>query len=30
MKLDWLKPLLGRTGPFTTVYIDATRSDPSG
>jgi hypothetical protein len=30
MKLDWLKPLLGRTGPFTTVYVDATRSDPSG
>ena len=30
MKLDWLKPLLGRTGPFTTVYIDATRSDPNG
>jgi Bacterial archaeo-eukaryotic release factor family 2 len=30
MKLDWLKPLLGRTGPFTTVYIDATRNDPTG
>ena len=30
MKLDWLKPLLGRTGPFTTVYVDATRNDPSG
>ena len=30
MKLDWLKPLLGRTGPFTTVYIDATRNDPNG
>ncbi|WNB86775.1 hypothetical protein [Cellulomonas sp. ATA003] len=30
MKLDWLKPLLNRTGPFTTVYIDSTRSDPSG
>lgn len=30
MKLDWLKPLLGRTGPFTTVYIDSTRTDPAG
>ncbi|NMR19624.1 Vms1/Ankzf1 family peptidyl-tRNA hydrolase [Cellulomonas fimi] len=30
MKLDWLKPLLGRTGPFTTVYLDATRADPAG
>jgi hypothetical protein len=30
MKLDWLKPLLGRTGPFTTVYVDATRNDPTG
>lgn len=30
MKLDWLKPLLGRTGPFTTVYVDATRNDPNG
>ena len=30
MKLDWLKPLLGRSGPFTTVYIDATRSDATG
>ncbi|WP_265523090.1 Vms1/Ankzf1 family peptidyl-tRNA hydrolase [Oerskovia flava] len=25
MKIDWLKPLLGRPGPFATVYIDATR-----
>ncbi|MGW6131288.1 baeRF2 domain-containing protein [Cellulomonas sp. NPDC055163] len=30
MKLDWLKPLLGRTGPFTTVYLDATRADAAG
>ncbi|WP_258726621.1 hypothetical protein [Cellulomonas sp. NS3] len=30
MKLDWLKPLLGRPGPFTTVYVDATRADPAG
>ena len=30
MKLDWLKPLLGRPGPFTTVYIDATRADAAG
>lgn len=30
MRLQWLKPLLGRTGPFTTVYLDATRADPAG
>jgi hypothetical protein len=30
MKLDWLKPLLGRSGPFTTVYLDATRADAAG
>jgi len=30
MKLPWLKPLLGRTGPFTTVYLDATRSVAAG
>lgn len=30
MKLQWLKPLLGRTGPFTTVYLDATRADAAG
>ncbi|QTE30479.1 baeRF2 domain-containing protein [Pengzhenrongella sicca] len=30
MKLSWLKPLLGRTGPFTTVYLDATRADSAG
>jgi hypothetical protein len=26
MDLHWLKPLLGRPGPFTTVYLDATPS----
>ncbi|MBO3084506.1 baeRF2 domain-containing protein [Cellulomonas fengjieae] len=26
MDLHWLKPLLGRPSPFTTVYIDATRT----
>ncbi|MFP3712852.1 hypothetical protein [Puerhibacterium sp. TATVAM-FAB25] len=26
MKIDWIKPLLGRPGPFATVYLDATRS----
>ncbi|WP_407342274.1 Vms1/Ankzf1 family peptidyl-tRNA hydrolase [Pengzhenrongella phosphoraccumulans] len=30
MKLQWLKPLLGRSGPFTTVYLDATRADSAG
>ena len=30
MKLDWLRPLLGSTGPFTTVYLDATRSVVAG
>lgn len=30
MKLQWLKPLLGRTGPFTTVYLDATRAVSAG
>ena len=25
MDLHWLKPLLGRPSPFTTVYLDATR-----
>ncbi|RYV51735.1 Vms1/Ankzf1 family peptidyl-tRNA hydrolase [Pengzhenrongella frigida] len=30
MKLQWLKPLLGRTGPFTTVYLDATRAASAG
>ncbi|WP_129336732.1 Vms1/Ankzf1 family peptidyl-tRNA hydrolase [Cellulomonas endophytica] len=27
MKLDWLKPLVRRPGPFVTVHIDATRAD---
>ncbi|MBL0886935.1 baeRF2 domain-containing protein [Myceligenerans indicum] len=27
MKIDWLKPLLGHSGPFATVYLDATPSD---
>ena len=26
MDLHWLKPLLGRPSPFTTVYLDATRA----
>ena len=26
MDLHWLKPLLGRPSPFTTVYLDATRT----
>ena len=30
MKLQWLKPLLESTGPFTTVYLDATRADAAG
>lgn len=30
MKLPWLKPLLGGTGPFTTVYLDSTRRDAAG
>ncbi|HEY0118536.1 MAG TPA: hypothetical protein VGC04_07145 [Cellulomonas sp.] len=27
MHLQWLKPLLGRPAPFTTVYVDATPID---
>ncbi|GIG29192.1 Vms1/Ankzf1 family peptidyl-tRNA hydrolase [Cellulomonas marina] len=27
MKLDWMKPLVGRSGPFATVHLDATRAD---
>ena len=27
MRLHWLKPLLGRPAPFTTVYVDATPID---
>ena len=30
MDLHWLKPLLGRPSPFTTVYLDATRTDANG
>ncbi len=29
MDLHWLKPLLGRPAPFTTVYVDATPSQLS-
>lgn len=28
MRLDWLNPLVGRTGPFATVALDATREAP--
>ena len=30
MDLHWLKPLLGRPAPFTTVYLDATRNGATG
>ncbi|QCB94039.1 Vms1/Ankzf1 family peptidyl-tRNA hydrolase [Cellulomonas shaoxiangyii] len=30
MDLHWLKPLLGRSAPFTTVYLDATHDDATG
>ncbi|WP_448061158.1 baeRF2 domain-containing protein [Cellulomonas hominis] len=30
MELHWLRPLLGRPAPFTTVYLDATRADAAG
>ncbi|UCN13476.1 hypothetical protein LFM56_11165 [Cellulomonas iranensis] len=30
MHLHWIKPLLGRPAPFTTVYLDATRDDATG
>lgn len=30
MDLSWLKPLLGRPAPFTTVHLDATRADAAG
>ncbi len=30
MDLHWLKPLLGRTSPFTTVFLDATRAESAG
>lgn len=30
MDLHWLKPLLGRPAPFTTVYLDATPTEGPG
>lgn len=30
MDLQWLKPLLGRPAPFTTVYLDSTAADTAG
>ncbi|GEA80098.1 baeRF2 domain-containing protein [Cellulomonas sp. CW35] len=30
MDLHWLKPLLGRTSPFVTVFLDATRAESAG
>jgi len=30
MDLHWLKPLLGRPSPFTTVYLDVSRADAAG
>lgn len=30
MDLNWLKPLLGRPAPFTTVYLDATPAEAAG
>ncbi|WP_029289410.1 hypothetical protein [Cellulomonas sp. HZM] len=30
MDLHWLKPLLGRPSPFTTVFLDATRAESAG
>ncbi|MEN0130006.1 MAG: hypothetical protein AAGC49_11255 [Brevundimonas sp.] len=30
MDLHWLKPLLGRPSPFTTVFLDVTRADAAG
>ncbi|MGV8976588.1 MAG: Vms1/Ankzf1 family peptidyl-tRNA hydrolase [Cellulomonas sp.] len=30
MELNWLKPLLGRPAPFTTVYLDATPAESAG
>jgi len=30
MDLHWLKPLLGRPAPFTTVFLDATRAESAG
>jgi len=30
MDLQWLKPVLGRPAPFTTVYLDSTAADTAG
>ncbi|AEI12667.1 baeRF2 domain-containing protein [Cellulomonas gilvus] len=30
MDLHWLKPLVGRPAPFTTVFLDATRAEAAG
>lgn len=30
MKIDWLKPLIGHDGPFTSVYLDSTPADEAG
>lgn len=30
MKIDWMKPLLGRPGPFATVYVDGSRGVEAG
>ena len=30
MKLDWLRPVLEREGPFVTACLDASRDDPAG
>ncbi|SDS68014.1 hypothetical protein SAMN04489860_2102 [Paraoerskovia marina] len=30
MKIDWLKPLLGSTGPFATATLDVSRGGESG
>ncbi|MDR2722580.1 MAG: hypothetical protein LBB54_02445 [Cellulomonadaceae bacterium] len=30
MKSDWIKPLIGKPGPFATVFLDATPSGKAG
>jgi Bacterial archaeo-eukaryotic release factor family 2 len=30
MRLDWLRPVLERKGPFVTACLDASRDDPAG
>lgn len=30
MDVRWLKPLLGRPAPFTTIHLDATRAEAAG